>query len=253
MTDEEDKSLSAAREALKRGRRRVGSDAKGASASGSGTGGKPAWKPTAGTGLFARIARIAAVADVFWNRWLGPVARFLNPFFSRVGRLYRWSYQRFAFVDDAGGGRVFSRNRAAMVIAVLGFVTVATPYFFFGTLIPALWRTTYDAVMLATMLEDHLFLGRAELIDPNRELYQVMGCRDITDCNGGDNTIYFRLRDNIILDIQHWTTRFEPYDPAEIAAAMVSELNDCTVTYYGRRSRALGWYPYIIRASCTPV
>jgi hypothetical protein len=119
--------------------------------------------------------------------------------------------------------------------------------------IPTISRTIYDAGMLASMKEDRLFLGRPEMINPERDLFQVMGCRDIKGCDGGDNTIYFRLRDNIIMDVKYWTTRFEPYDPAEIAGAMVSELNDCTIRYYGRRVKALGWYPYIVSASCVPV
>ena len=153
---------------------------------------------------------------------------------------------------NADGERAFSRNRAAFVTIVLAILTVTTPVIFVRSVIPAVSRTIYDAGMLATMKDDHLFLGRAELIDSERQLYQVMGCRDIKGCDGGDNTTYYRLRDNVILDVKYWTTRFEPYDPAEIAGAMVSELNDCKIRYYGRRSKALGWYPYIVSASCIP-
>ncbi len=96
---------------------------------------------------------------------------------------------------------------------MLATVTVAAPVLLVRHVVPALARTVYDAGMLATLREDRLYLGRAELIRPDRQVFQVMGCRDITGCDGGKSTTYFRLRDNVILDIQHWTTRFEPYDP----------------------------------------
>ena len=197
--------------------------------------------------------KVTAVFDVFWNGWAKPVTRFLNPITTRIWRFYRWSYEKFAHVKTKDGNRIFSRNRAAIVTAVLAVLTLMTPIVMVRQIIPTVSRTIYDAGMLATMKEDRLFLGRAELINPDREIFQVMGCRDIKGCDGGDNTTYYRLRDNVILDIKYWTTRFEPYDPAEIAGAMVSELNDCTITYYGRRSKALGWFPYIVSASCTPV
>jgi len=249
MSDGGDDPLNAAREALKQGRRTAERGSR--AVPGKFLSGRIG--AAEGSGRLGKLQKIIAVADVLWNEWLRPVARFLNPVAARVLRFYRWSYQRYAHLERADGVKEFSRNRAAFVTVGLAAITLAAPYFIFGAVLPAIWRTTYDAAMLATIREERLFLGRAELVDPDAEIYQVLGCQDISGCDGGENTTYYRLRDNIILDIQHWATRFEPYDPAEIAGAMVSELNDCTITYYGRRSRTLGWYPYIIRASCTPV
>jgi hypothetical protein len=246
MSGDRDPSLKAALDALKKSAR--ASVAAPEPAAKSAHGHKPDAKSRGGL-----VEKIVSVLDVFWNDWARPVTRFLSPLTRRLWRFYGWAYETFARPKGDDGARVFSRRRTAVVTLALAVLTLAVPFILARNVIPATARAIYDASMLATMKEDHLFLGRAELINPDRQLYQVMGCRDIKGCDGGDNTTYYRLRDNIILDIKYWTTRFEPYDPAETAGAMVSELNDCKIRYYGRRSKALGWYPYIISASCTPV
>lgn len=256
MSNAEDKSLKAALDALKKARHSSGGERaeKADPERNERNESKPGKPPLlAGIGAGRTLSRILAVLDTLWNDWARPATQFLTPVTSRIWRFYGWSYNKFAYARGEDGARAFSRNRAAVVTLALAAITIATPFILVRNIIPATARTIYDAGMLATMKEDRLFLGRAELINPDRQLYQVMGCRDISGCDGGDNTTYYRLRDNIILDIKYWTTRFEPYDPAEIAGAMVSELNDCTIRYYGRRSKALGWYPYIISASCVPV
>ena len=196
--------------------------------------------------------RLTQWVDTVWNGWFRPVTRFFSPVTRRIIAFYRWGFRNFAYTG-AKDARALSKKRAGLTVLALAALTIAAPFVLVQHIIPALSRTIYDAGMLVTMKEDRLFLGRAELINPDRQLYQVMGCRDISGCDGGDNTTYYRLRDNVILDVKYWTTRFEPYDPAEIAGAMVSELNDCSIRYYGRRSKALGWYPYIVSASCVPV
>ncbi len=248
----EDKSLKAAREALKK-TQRVTAEAPAPPSEKRRKRKQKRFAPGAGLSAAAALwEKLTRLADAVWNGWLGPVTRFLAPFTKRIIGFYRWVFRTFAFTGPKEA-RVFSRNRGGFTVLALVVFTVAAPVLLVREIIPAASRTIYDAGMLATMKEDRLFLGRAELINPDRQLYQVMGCRDISGCDGGDNTTYYRLRDNVILDIKYWTTRFEPYDPAEIAGAMVSELNDCSIRYYGRRSKALGWYPYIISASCTPV
>ncbi len=249
----EDKSLKAALDALKKTERMASAET--APPREEKRGSPQAKSPLPGFG-FARMItiweKLADLADAVWNGWLRPVTRFLTPITRRIIGFYRGAFRSFAYKGPKNA-RVFSRNRAGFTVAALAAFTMVAPFVLVQQLIPTVSRAIYDASMLATMKEDHLFLGRAELINPDRQLYQVMGCRDIKGCDGGDNTTYYRLRDNIILDIKYWTTRFEPFDPAEIAGAMVSELNDCKIRYYGRRSKALGWYPYIISASCTPV
>jgi hypothetical protein len=241
----EDKSLDAALKALKKAQRTAAeapqTDAKQKKASAS-----------HGAAPFALWAKIVAACDMIWNGWLKPVTRFFSPITRRIVGFYRWSFRTFAYAGPSGD-RTLSRNRAGFTVLALAIITIAAPFVLVQQVIPTISRTIYDAGMLASMKEDRLFLGRPEMINPERDLFQVMGCRDIKGCDGGDNTIYFRLRDNIIMDVKYWTTRFEPYDPAEIAGAMVSELNDCTIRYYGRRVKALGWYPYIVSASCVPV
>jgi|GEM_PF-2607252 len=265
MTGSDDKPLAAALKALNKSNRMAQSDVSEAGdVEKTETRDRPGADTTqhlkkfTGITVLPGVHKVLGVADLIWNQWARPVTRFLTPVTRRIWGFYRWSYARFAHVNEEGvkgqdSERAFSSNRAAIVTIFLIAITFATPFLLVRHIIPTASRTIYDAGMLATMKEDTLFLGRAELIDPDRNLFQVTGCRDITGCEGGDNTTYYRLRDNVILDIKYWTTRFEPYDPAEIAGAMVSELNDCTITYYGRRSKALGWYPYIVSASCKPV
>lgn len=253
MIDKGDKSLDAALEALKKSKRAT-ADLERNTPDKARPGRGKVEPPGKGrqTGP-SNAAKILGVFDVFWNGWLRPLARFLRPLTGRVWRFYQWSFRKFAYVAGDGSARVFSRKRAAIVTATLAVITIATPYVVIGHVIPTVSRAIYDAGMLVTMKEDKLFLGRAELINPEQDLFQVMGCRDISGCDGGDNTTYYRLRPNVILNVKFWATRLQPYDPAEIAGAMVSELNDCTIKYYGRRAKALGWYPYIISASCVPV
>ncbi|WP_428410168.1 hypothetical protein [Hyphococcus sp.] len=248
----EDKSLKAALDALKK-TQRLENDAQASAHEG---GSQKKTRQASPGFAFAPVAslweRATRRADAVWNGWLRPVTRFLTPITKRIISFYRWTFRSLAYKGPKNA-RVFSRKRAGVAVAALAVFTVIAPFLLVQEIIPAISRTIYDAGMLATMKEDKLYLGRAELINPDRQLYQVMGCRDIKGCDGGDNTTYYRLRDNVILDIKYWTTRFEPYDPAEIAGAMVSELNDCSIRYYGRRSKALGWYPYIVSASCKPV
>lgn len=247
----EDKSLKEALEAMKKSARMEAAEAPTAEKSS-----RKKTKRAAPGFAFAQAgalwAKLTRLADAIWNGWLQPVTRFLTPITKRIIGFYRWAFSSFAYTGPKDA-RIFSRNRAGVTVAALAAFTVIAPFVLVQQVIPMISRTIYDAGMLATMKEDKLYLGRAELINPDRQLYQVMGCRDIRGCDGGDNTTYYRLRDNVILDVKYWTTRFEPYDPAEIAGAMVSELNDCSIRYYGRRSKALGWYPYIVNASCTPV
>lgn len=248
MSEEKDTSLDAAKAALKKAQRSVASesDNKERKADRGKSGGT---KSFPGPKVIGKLLR---TLDVIWNDWARPVTRFLKPITGRIWRFYHWSYQKFAHVKCEDDTRTFSSKRAAVVTLALAIITILTPVILVKHVVPGIARTTYDAVMLTTLKEDRLYLSRAELINPDRNMYQVTGCRDLSNCKGGVNTTYYRLRDNIILDIQYWVTRFEPYDPAEIAGAMVSELNDCSIKYYGRRSKALGWYPYIISASCVP-
>lgn len=194
-----------------------------------------------------------------WSNFTGPIATIFGPPVRQIIKIYRWSYRCFAskLVVSADPStpenRRFSPPRVAAVTLALIALTLFIPFWFVTEAIPFTARTSYDAIMLTTVKEDQLYLSRPDPVDLNRDIFQVTGCRDITGCEGGNNTIYYRLRPNIIMSIKYWTTRFEPFDPAEISGAMVSELNDCTIRYYGRRVKALGWYPYIISASCRPV
>ena len=191
--------------------------------------------------------------DTIWQRSGGRVFRILQPLLTASVRFYRWSYRRFGRESGTDGASKYAPLRVIAVTIALAILTVLVPYTVVRHGIPLALKTSYDGIMLMTVREDSLFLGRPDIIDAEREIYQVTGCRDIGGCDGGDNTIYYRLRPNLILSLQYWFSRFEPYDPAEISSAMVSELNECTVRYYGRRVKAFGWYPYIVKASCRPV
>ncbi|MCI5043587.1 MAG: hypothetical protein MRY72_02725 [Aquisalinus sp.] len=204
-------------------------------------------------GGFSILEKTGAGLKDVWNSWFKHVAVLLNPLFRRLARLYSWIYRKVAYVKGEAGEKVHDTRRAGIAILLLVALTVFGPILLVRNIIPGTMNTIYDAVMLTLTKEDQLYLSRMDIIDADRDLYQVMGCRDIKGCDGGDNTTYFRLRPNIILGAKYWFTRFEPYDPAEIGGAMVSELNDCKIQYYGRRVKAFGWYPYIISASCVPV
>ena len=204
-------------------------------------------------GDLALIGPLFTALNQAWENRFGPVARTVAPFTRRIGKIYRACYARFATSTDDDGNKSLTPIRTILVTGFLCLATFALPWFAIVKGIPFLTRTSYDAAMLTTLKEEKLFLSKPDIINADREIYQVTGCRDIRGCDGGDNTIYYRLRPNIIMSAKYWFTRFEPYDPAEISSAMVSELNDCTITYYGRRVKALRWYPYIISASCTPV
>ena len=216
---QKDDSLKAAHDALKRAKRVSGAaeegtqsrdEAKAKCKAKAASSRKVNTLASAAGGLGGLTGKVLGVLDVFWNQWLRPVTRFFRPITDRIWRFYNWSYQKFAHIDapdrmteDGTPERFFSGKRGAAVTLALIAISIITPLFLVKHTLPAIGRTVYDGAMLTTMKEDALFLSRTELINSDRGIYQVIGCRDIKGCNGGDNTTYYRLRDNIILEIKY--------------------------------------------------
>ncbi len=118
--------------------------------------------------------------------------------------------------------------------------------------IPFTARLVYDvsAVELFSYQEALIFSKPEQIGDTG--VYNVFACRQ-SPCNGSTDSVEFRIRDSIWLDIKRVLTKFDIHDPAEIAGAFLSEENACVITAYGRRAKLLGWYPYVINAICKPV
>lgn len=201
--------------------------------------------------LHARFVIVRQVADtlaVLWNHWLRPLAFVVNPLVSAYARAMRWAFAKFSVVDG-----VYDKYRGAL--AALGIA--AFTLFFGWTLVtravPFTFDFAYDAVTINLFShEETLIFSQPQNVEGAPELLKVYACRTYP-CEGQTDSIEFRLRDSSYLDLVRLLTRFEPYDPGELAGAFVSEENACSITAYGTRNKWLGWYPYIIAATCRSI
>lgn len=191
--------------------------------------------------------RTAETGKYVYQEWAKPAWHLIEPAVGGAWRGYRAAFSRIAYTRDEDGNRVFSTKRAAA--ATLASVILAGSVIQYG--IPLAVQTTYDGAMLLRTQETSIYLNKAQELDEPAGVHQTSGCFSYP-C-GADDTMYFRMRDNIILDARNWVTRGHGYYPEDVAGAIANETNKCDITYYGVRNKTLGWYPYITEARCTPV
>ena len=208
-------------------------------------------------GLFANIVfvqRCTQVAHTLWSDYLSPVFGFLYPLFVWIAALYRRVFNRFAFLPDASGEHtVFCRKRSALTVVIMGVASLVMMHVFTFRVIPFTFAFGYDAVAVNLFsYEDTLVFSKPDWVSGEKGVISVFACRRYP-CVGQDDSIEFRIRDSVYLDVIRTLTRFEPHDPGELAGAFLSEENKCTIKAYGVRVKYLHLHPYIIEATCTPI
>jgi hypothetical protein len=188
--------------------------------------------------------------NIFYTSYIKPVLMFFVPFWAWLAPRYVSLYQKMAYKD---GVHVASRGAAAL--ATLSAGTVLALYVNLWYIIPGVFTFTYDAVAYNAFSykTEKLYFSSPQWIEDNGgdgdRVLSVFSC-ETRHCNLDSSTEY-RFRDSIYLNAVKWVTRFEPYDPADVAGILLSELNYCTATAYGKRFKPFDWYPYIYDVECT--
>ena len=194
-----------------------------------------------------QATRAYETADVVWNSRLNPVGPVVRGY---------WNVCKFVFNKvsfDEGGEYNKNRGAAAAIAMVLATGPIAyqgaslvyhTPSF--------LGRLGYDGIASGLSYEDTGIFGKPAVIDGESELWSVGECKKFP-CKAQKDSIEFRIRDRLWLDMQAFFSRFDLHDPGQLAMVLSSEQNACTHTAYGTRKRAIGWYPYMLDATCVPV
>lgn len=190
--------------------------------------------------------------SLFVSKYLKPVFSFILPLWTWLVPRYVSLYQKMAYNDG-----VHVPTRGAGALAVLSAGTILTLYANVWYVLPALGRFTYDTVAYTVFSYDteKLYFSSPQWIEDESgegdKVLSVFSC-PTRHCDLDSSTEY-RFRDSMYLNVVKWVTRFEPYDPADVAGVLLSELNYCTATAYGKRFKPLDWYPYIVELSCTAI
>lgn len=203
----------------------------------------------------ARFVRnSAATAATIWDDYLRPFLLWTLPLFRLLKRFYIKIYKRFAFKKDAEGERTeFCRKRSALTVVSLFGATLLGLYLAVFKLVPAIFLFTYDAVAINLFAyEDSLVFSKPDWVEGEPGVLSVFACRKYP-CIGQDDSVEFRIRDSVYLDVLRTLTRLEPHDPGELAGAFLSEENACNFKAYGIRVKYLHLYPYIVEATCHPI
>lgn len=197
-------------------------------------------------------AHIKETLTIFFQKYLKPVLWLVVPIWTWLSPKYVALYQKMAYKNNE-----HIPARGAGALAVLSAGTVLTLYINLWYVMPAVGRFAYDAVAynVFSYETEKLYFSSPQWIedvggDGDRVL-SVFSC-ETRHCDLDSSTEY-RFRDSAYLDVVKWITRFEPYDPADVAGVLLSELNYCSVTAYGKRFKPLDWYPYIYSVECTVI
>lgn len=200
------------------------------------------------------IKRTMQVVHTLWDDYFSPVLGFLYPLFRWIAGVYRRVFERFAFLpDDHGERTVFCRKRSAFTVVVMACVTLLFLHQAVFRIVPYTIAFGYDAVAINFFsYEDTLVFSKPDWVSGEKGVLSVFACRRYP-CVGQDDSVEYRIRDSVYLDVVRTLTRFEPHDPGELAGAFLSEENKCTIKAYGVRVKYLHLHPYIIEATCTPI
>lgn len=198
------------------------------------------------------ITQFKQTTSLFLRKYLKPFLWFIIPIWSWLAPRYVSLYKKMAYKDG-----VHVPSKGAGALAVLSAGTVFALYLNIWHILPALGRLTYDTVAynaFSYQTETLYFSSPQWVTDDSGEgdkVLSVFSC-PTRHCDIDSSTEY-RFRDSAYLDLIYWVTKFEPYDPADVAGILISELNYCTATAFGKRFKPLDWYPYISALSCTAI
>lgn len=187
---------------------------------------------------------------IFYTSYVKPVLIFFLPLWAWLLPRYISLYKKMAYKD---GVHVATRGAAALATLTTG--TVLALYVNLWYIIPSFLTFSYDAISYNAFSykTEKLYFASPQWIEDETgeadRVLSVFSCKT-RHCDSSNSTEY-RFRDSFYLSVIHWGTSFEPYDPADVAGILLSELNYCSATAYGRRFKPLDWYPYIYDIECT--
>lgn len=119
--------------------------------------------------------------------------------------------------------------------------------------IPLAARFSYDAIAINAFSDtDVLIFSQPNGIEGQPGELVVYACERYP-CEAQFDSVEFRIRDSVYLDVLSYVRYLQPHYPGELAGAFVSEENGCKVRFYGRRIKLLGLYPQITHAVCQPI
>ena len=195
------------------------------------------------------VSQITKTVKIFYFKFFMPVASFFVPMWTWLAPKYVRMYQKMAYKN---GKHVPSKGAGAIATLLGG--TVISLYVNIWYVVPAVATFTYDAVAynVFSYKTEKLYFSSPQWVESVSgdadKVLSVFSCNE-RHCDADSSTEY-RFRDSVYLDAVKWVTRFEPYDPADVAGILLSELNYCTATAYGKRFKPLSWYPYIYNLKC---
>jgi hypothetical protein len=161
----------------------------------------------------------------------------------------KWAFNKYSTDKDG----VYNKYKGAVAAPALAIFTAVAGYQVVTNAVPVAFRFAYDAAAVNMFAkEDTLMFSQPSPVEGAPNEFGVFACRQYP-CEGQRDSIEFRMRDSIYLDVISFFEHFEPHDPGELAGAFISEENACNVTYYGNRWKYFGIHPYIIDATCIPV
>ncbi len=198
------------------------------------------------------ISQTCETLTIFFRKFMRPVMWVVVPIWAWLAPKYVALYKKMAYKD---GEHIPSRGAGALSVLVSG--TILGLYLNIWYVLPGVFTFTYDAVAynVFSYKTEKLYFSRPQWIEDvsgdGDQVLTVFSCQK-KDCDL-DSSKEYRFRDSVYLNVARWVTRFEPYDPADVAGVMMAELNYCEVTAYGKRFKPLDWYPYIYDVTCTAV
>ncbi len=197
-------------------------------------------------------SQVKQTLSIFLTKYVKPVFSFFLPLWTWLAPRYVSLYQKMAYDN---GKHVPAKGAGALAVLTAG--TILTLYVNLWYILPAFFTFTYDTVAynLFSYKTEKLYFSSPQWIEDNGgdgdKVLSVFSC-ETRHCDLDSSTEY-RFRDSTYLNAVKWVTKFEPYDPADVAGILLSELNYCSVTAYGVRFKPLDWYPYIYDVECTVI
>ena len=210
---------------------------------------KEAQKKAAEAAPFAAVDRAVGTGSILWQKYL-----------RRVWVVFSWPLRKYwalclrvfrSLSKNADG--TYSKGRGAASIFALAAFTVFFGFQLITNAIPLAARFIYDATAINLLSnEDVLVFSQPNTVEGRPGELVVYACRQYP-CEAQFDSVEFRIRDSIYLDVVSYMRYFQPHYPGELAGAFVSEENGCKVRFYGKRIKFLGFYPQITHAVCQPI
>ena len=202
------------------------------------------------TEIHTTFSQIKATITWLYRTFIYPVIT--HPWLGKPFVAYRNLWNRVVYIEKDENPKFFSRKRA-------GLMVVATIIFL--KLLPLILSTAYEFVydssrMLTSYKSKEIwYLGKSQEIDPEGNVFSAQGCATI-ECSD-QTSIYFRIKPSLAHHLWSLFHNQNLFFPDFVAAGIQNDINKCTVTGYGSRSKFIvrNWdvYPQILSVNCIPL